>query len=141
MVCELEMLTRMDDENVLHGKESLVDYTQLGTIDSAVLDEWQHLPDTMWETTHVIVQHPGSFYIHLPQYLARMARGFVGSPYWLFVCCLCFLAGVLPSYLFQLAFQRRWLCCSCSPPVLRLLATSHFKYTSRVPLFNDAATA
>ena len=57
----------MDDENVLHGKESLVDYTQLGTIDSAVLDEWQHLPGTMRETTHVIVQHLSSFYIHLPQ--------------------------------------------------------------------------
>ena len=37
MVCELEMLKRMDDENVLHGKERLVDYTQLGTMDSAVL--------------------------------------------------------------------------------------------------------
>ena len=53
------MLTHMDDENVLHGKESLVDYTQLGTMDSAVLDEWQHLAGTMWETTHVIVHHPG----------------------------------------------------------------------------------
>lgn len=29
VVSELEMLTRMDDENVLHGKESLEDYTQL----------------------------------------------------------------------------------------------------------------
>ena len=84
----------MDDENVLHGKESLVDYTQLGTIDSAVLDVWQHLPGTMRETTHVIVQHLSSFYIHLPQYLARMARGFVGLPYWLFVCRVCFLAVV-----------------------------------------------
>ena len=36
VVCELEKLTRMDDENVLHGKGSLVDYTQLDTIDSAV---------------------------------------------------------------------------------------------------------
>ena len=53
VVCELEMLTRIDDENVLHGKESLVGYTQLGTMDSAVLDEWQHLAGTMRETTHV----------------------------------------------------------------------------------------
>ena len=106
VVCELEMLTNMDDENVLHGKESLVDYTQLGTIDSAVLDEWQRLVGTMRETTHVIVQHPGSFHIHLPQYLTRMARGFVGLPYWLFVCRVCFLIVLLPSCLFQLAFQR-----------------------------------
>ena len=96
----------MDNENVLHGKESLVDYTQLGTIDSAVLDEWQHLAGTIRETTHEIVQHPGSFQIHLPHYLAWMARGFVGPPYWLFVCHVCFLAVVLPSCLFQLAFQR-----------------------------------
>ena len=81
MVCELEMLTRVDDENVFHGKESPVDYTQLGTMDSAVLDEWQHLAGTMREKTHVIVEHPGSFHIHLPQYLAWMARGFVGPPY------------------------------------------------------------
>ena len=47
VVCELEKLTRMDDENVLHGKGSLVDYTQLDTIDSAVLDEWRHLAGTM----------------------------------------------------------------------------------------------
>ena len=106
VVCELEMLTRVDVENVLHGKESLVDYTQLGTIDSVVLDEWQHLAGTMREITHVIVQHPGSFHILLPQYLAVMARGFVGPPYWLFVCRVCFLAVVLPSCLFQLAFQR-----------------------------------
>ena len=106
VVCELEMLTRMDDENVLHGKESLVDYTQLGTIDSAVLDEWQHLAGTVRETIHVIMQHPGSFHIHLPQYLARVARGFVGAPYWLFICSVCFSAVVLPSCLFQLAFQR-----------------------------------
>ena len=46
VVCELEKLTRMD-ENVLHGKGSLVDYTQLDTIDSAVLDEWRHLAGTM----------------------------------------------------------------------------------------------
>ena len=39
VMCELEKLTRMDDENVLHGKGSLVDYTQLDTINSAVLDE------------------------------------------------------------------------------------------------------
>ena len=81
MVCELEMLTRVDDENVFHGKESPVDYTQLGTMDSAVLDEWQHLAGTMREKTHVIVERPGSFHIHLPQYLAWMARGFVGPPY------------------------------------------------------------
>ena len=47
MVCELEKLTRVDDENVLHRKGSLVDYTQLDTIDSAVLDEWRHLAGTM----------------------------------------------------------------------------------------------
>ena len=47
MVCELEMLTRVDDENVFHGKESPVDYTQLGTMDSAAFDEWQHLAGTM----------------------------------------------------------------------------------------------
>ena len=47
VVCQLEKLTRMDDENVLHGKGSLVDYTQLDTIDSAVLDEWLHLAGTM----------------------------------------------------------------------------------------------
>ena len=46
VVCELEKLTRMD-ENVLHGKGSLVDYTQLDTIDSGVLDEWRHLAGTM----------------------------------------------------------------------------------------------
>ena len=46
VVCELEKLTRMD-ENVLHGKGSLVDYTQVDTIDSAVLDEWRHLAGTM----------------------------------------------------------------------------------------------
>ena len=85
----------MDDENVLHGKESLVDYTQLGTIDSAVLDEWQHLAGMVRETIHVIMQHPGSFHIHLPQYLARVAKGFVGAPYWLFVCSVCFLAVVI----------------------------------------------
>ena len=60
-MCELEMLTRVDDENVFHGKESPVDYTQLGTMESAVLDEWQHLAGTMREKTHVIVEHPGSF--------------------------------------------------------------------------------
>ena len=96
----------MDDENVLHGKESLVDYTQLGTIDSAALDEWQHLAGTTRETTYVIVQHPGSFHIHLPQYLAQIARGFVRPPYWSFVCRVCFLAVVLPSCLFQLVFER-----------------------------------
>ena len=68
------------------GKESLVDYTQLGTIDSAVLDEWQHLPGTMRETTHVIVQHLGSFYIHLPQYLAQIGKGFRGIT--ILVVCL-----------------------------------------------------
>ena len=66
VACELEMLTRMDDENVLHGKESVVDYTQLVTMVSAMLDEWQLLAGTMWETTHVIVHHPGSFHTHLP---------------------------------------------------------------------------
>ena len=66
VVCELEMLKRMDDENVLHGKERLVDYTQLGTMDSAVLDERQHLAGTMRETTHVIMHHPGGFHIHFP---------------------------------------------------------------------------
>ena len=49
MVCELEMLTRVDDENVFRGKESPVDYTQLGAMDSAVLDEWQQLAGTMRE--------------------------------------------------------------------------------------------
>ena len=39
VACELEMLTLMDDENVLHGKESVVDYTQLVTMDSAMLDK------------------------------------------------------------------------------------------------------
>lgn len=106
VVCELEMLMRMDGENVVHGKESLVDYTQLGTMNSTVLDEWQNLAGAMRETTHVIVHHPGSFHIHLPQFLARMARGFVEIPYWLFVCRICFLAVDLPSCLFQLAFQR-----------------------------------
>ena len=43
VVCELEMMTRMDDENVLHRKENLVDYTQLGTMGVTVLDERQHL--------------------------------------------------------------------------------------------------
>ena len=99
VVCELEMLTRVDVENVLHGKESLVDYTQLGTIDSVVLDEWQKLAGTMREITRVIVQHPGSFHILLLQYLARMARAFVGPPYWLFVYRDCFLTVVLPSCL------------------------------------------
>ena len=138
VVCELEMLTLMDDENVLHGKESLVDYTQLGTIDSAVLDEWQHLPGTMRETTHVIVQHPRSFYIHLPQYLARMARGFVGSPYWFFVCLPRLLLGCRSPFLsLQVGIPKAMALLQFSPPVLRLLATSHFK----VPLFNDAATS
>ena len=35
-------------------KESLVDYIQLGTMDPAVLDEWQHLAGTMREKSHVI---------------------------------------------------------------------------------------
>ena len=102
----------MDNENVLHGKESLVDYTQLGTIDSSVLDEWQHLAGTMRETTHEIVQHPGSFQIHLPHYLAWMARGFRGTT--ILVVCL-------PRLLL-----------SCRSPFLPLPAAS------RVPLFNDA---
>ena len=48
--CELEMFSCMDDENILYGKESLVDYTQLGTVDSAVLDEWQYLAGMIQET-------------------------------------------------------------------------------------------
>ena len=48
--CELEMLSCMDDENIPYGKESLVDYTQLGTVDSAVLDEWQYLAGMIQET-------------------------------------------------------------------------------------------
>ena len=100
VVCELKMLTRMDDENVLHGKESLVDYIQLSTMDSAVLDEWQHLAGTMRETTYVIgIIYAGSFHIHLPHYLARMARSFVGPPHCFFVCRVCFLAVVLLSFL------------------------------------------
>ena len=75
------------------------------TMDSAALGEWQHLAGTMQETTHVIVHYPGSFHIHLPQHLARIARGFLGPPYWLFVCHVCFLADVPSSFLFQLAFQ------------------------------------
>ena len=39
----------MDGEIVLYRKESLVDYTQLGTMDSAVLDERQHLTGMMWK--------------------------------------------------------------------------------------------
>ena len=62
-----------------------MDFTQLRTVDSAVLDEWQHLAGTMGETTHGIVNHPDSFHIHLPEYLARIARGFVRPPCWLFV--------------------------------------------------------
>ena len=50
VACELEMFTRMDDENVLHRKENVVDYTQLVTMDSAILDERQPLAGTMCET-------------------------------------------------------------------------------------------
>lgn len=71
VVCELEMLTRMDDENVFPGKKDLVDCTQLGTMDLAVLDEWQHFTGMMQETTRVIVHHPVSFHVHLSQYLGR----------------------------------------------------------------------
>ena len=78
---ELEMLTRMVDENVLPGKENLLDYTQMGTTDSTVLEEWRYLAGTMRDTTHVTFHHPGSFHIHSPQYLARRARGFKGPPY------------------------------------------------------------
>ena len=78
--------------------------------------------------THVIVHHPGSFHIYLPQYLARMARGFVGLPYWLFVSRVCFLAVVLPSCLFQLAFQRLWLCSAFS--TFLIFYTPHFPHSA-----------
>ena len=39
---ELEMMARMDQENLLRGSESLVDYTRLGTMNPALYDERQH---------------------------------------------------------------------------------------------------
>ena len=50
--CELEMLTGM--ENVLHGQESLVDYTQLGTMDN----ERKRLAGTGRDTNYVTVLRP-----------------------------------------------------------------------------------
>ena len=65
--CTLPLDPPLDNENFLHGRESLVDFTQLRTGDSAVLDEWQHLAGAMRETTRLIVSHPGSFHIHVLQ--------------------------------------------------------------------------
>ena len=39
---ELEVMKRMEEENVQRGWESLVDYTKVGTRNPAPFDEWQH---------------------------------------------------------------------------------------------------
>ena len=77
--CDLLMLTGMD---VLHGRESVVDYAQLGTTDPAGFDDGRRLAGTVRDKNSVIALRSGRFDVDLPHYLKRMARGFAGQPHW-----------------------------------------------------------
>lgn len=89
----------MVNEIVLQEQCSLVEYTQLGGMDSSVFDYWQYSAG--------FVLYANCVTLFCLKYLTCMARGFVAGS--LFAASASGL--FLPFCLSQLAFQRRWLCC------------------------------